>query len=51
MYKWIARVKTQWGNIDVYEIADNHHIAKSLIESKHGSGSIIGNEVRLLGKA
>jgi len=44
-YTWSAVIKTQWGDVKVTVQAPNQHIAKNLIESKYGKGTIIGNYV------
>ena len=46
MYNWKATVRTQWGDIPVTISAPNQHIARKIIESKYGRGTILGNEVR-----
>ena len=45
-FKWKAIIKTQWGDVSVEVDAPNQHIARKIIESKYGRGTIIGNEVR-----
>lgn len=44
-YTWSAIIKTQWGDVRVTVDAPNQHIARNLIESKYGKGSILGNYV------
>ena len=46
MYTWKATVRTPWGDIQASIQAPNQHIAKMLLESKYGLGTILGNEVR-----
>ena len=46
MFNWKATVRTKWGDINVSIAAPNQHIAKKIIESKYGNGTILGNEVR-----
>tara|TARA_B100000131_G_C17615112_1_gene409324 strand:+ start:359 stop:505 length:147 start_codon:yes stop_codon:yes gene_type:complete len=46
MYLWKATIRTKWGDIQVSIQAPNQHIARNLLESKYGTGTILGNEVR-----
>ena len=48
MFKWYAMIRTKWGDVKVEIDAPNQHIAKSLLESKYGLGSIIGGSVNLV---
>jgi|TARA_R110001583_G_scaffold115531_1_gene266048 hypothetical protein len=48
MYNWYAMIRTKWGDVKVEISAPNQHIAKSLLESQYGAGSIIGGSVNLL---
>jgi len=45
-HKWKAIIRTKWGDIEITVEAPNQHIARQLLESKYGVGTIIGNEVR-----
>ena len=45
-HKWKAIIRTKWGDIEITIDAPNQHIARKLLESKYGVGTIIGNEVR-----
>tara|TARA_B100000214_G_C23831040_1_gene564190 strand:- start:136 stop:288 length:153 start_codon:yes stop_codon:yes gene_type:complete len=44
-FTWKATIRTKWGDMDVTIQAPNQHIAKKLIESKYGAGTILGNYV------
>ena len=46
MYLWKAVIRTRWGDIQVSTQAPNQHIARKILESKYGEGTILGNEVR-----
>tara|TARA_A100001515_G_C4524483_1_gene194674 strand:+ start:653 stop:808 length:156 start_codon:yes stop_codon:yes gene_type:complete len=45
-FKWKAIIKTKWGDVSVEVDAPNQHVARNILESKYGRGTIIGNEVR-----
>ena len=45
-HKWKAIIRTEWGDIEITIDAPNQHVARKLLESKYGVGTIIGNEVR-----
>jgi len=45
-FRWKATIRTRWGDVEVTVDAPNQHIARKLIESKYGTGTILGNEVR-----
>jgi len=45
MFKWKAIIRTQWGDVEIQIDAPNQHVARQLLESQYGKGSILGNVV------
>lgn len=45
-YIFQATIRTKWGDVAVQVSAPNIHIARKLLESQYGKGTIRGNEVR-----
>ena len=46
LWKWKAIIRTRWGDVEILISAPNQHIARQLLESQYGKGTILGNEVR-----
>ena len=44
-YTWYAIIRTNYGDIRVTVDSPNPHIAKKIIESKYGQGTILGGYV------
>ena len=46
MFEFYATIRTKWGDAKVSVSAPNQHVARKLLESQYGKGTILGDEVR-----